>query len=378
MRIGAVLVIAACGGSHAVTPPDGATAPDAGLPAPIAASDFTHPLDKAYIRGLQTWIDDVTFELKWTAMHADAISFLGGADSAFHADLASRAAALPGGEVICHGDAKLDNFAWLRIGNTSVFSDGDFDDAGPCPAAADALHFLVATDLQFASSVLDEQALAAYVATVMSPDAATAIDPATAPASWDTLQADGVDKDTHGDAIALGGEVQAPTSDERAAVTALVTADARFPRTLLDVARDVKTDGGSAGLHRYWVLVEDAQHPRTIIELKELAKPGTEFGAHAMTLDGPDRFDVLKQFWWNAPAPGDHFAVDLLGSRFVARDRYRRAAAKQQSMLAAEASLLALRHRGAWTGTDPVALTTWLRDSAAVVTARWRTAFLAP
>ena len=47
-------------------------------------------------------------------------------------------------------------------------------------------------------------------------------------------------------------------------------------------------------------------------------------------------------------------------------------------MLAAEASLIALRHRGAWAGVDPDALTMWLRDSAAVVTARWRAAFMAP
>ncbi len=388
MRLAAVVVVvAACGSSHGgsssdAPPPLDAISADAGLPAPIAPGDFAQPLDKAFIRGLQTWIDDATFEVKWTAALATPIAFLGSTDSAFHADLARRAVALPGGEVICHGDAKLDNFGWIHVADTSVFSDVDFDDAGPCPAAADILHFLVATDLQFGSSVLDEAALSSYIATVTSPDTIVAIDPATVP-TWDTLQSNGVDKDTHGTAIALGGEVQAATADERTAVTALVTADTRFPRTLLDIARDVKTDGGSAGLRRFWVLVEDAQHPRTIIELKELAKPGTELGPHTTTLDGPDRFDTLKPFWWNAAAPGDHFAVDLLGGHFVARDRYRRVSAKpttlsaQQNALAAETSLMALRHRAAWAGSDPAALRTWLRESAATVTARWRAAYTA-
>ena len=52
-------------------------------------------------------------------------------------------------------------------------------------------------------------------------------------------------------------------------------------------------------------------------------------------------------------------------------------AAQLENMLLAEASLLALRDSGAWTGVDPSALRAWLRASAATVMARWRAAYAA-
>src|SRR5262249_28766545 len=141
--------------------------------------------------------------------------------------------------------------------------------------------------------------------------------------AWDQVRADGLAKATAGDRIVLGGEVQAATPDERAAVRALTAADARFPLTVLDVVRDVVRDGGSAGMRRFWALTEDAG-VRTILEIKELGVPGTKFARHSATLDGPDRFGVLQDFWWEATTAFDHFGVDLLGSRWLVRDRLTR------------------------------------------------------
>jgi hypothetical protein len=378
-----LLALAACSGNGAPASPDGPAdvAPDAGFPAPIALGDFPHPLDKPFIRGLQTWIDDPTFEVKWTAALATPIDFLGSADSAFHADLASRTAALPGGDVLCHGDAKLDNFGWAFEDGTALFSDADFDDAGHCPAAADILHLVVATDLLFADPALDMQAIDAYVDTLRSAANAIAIDATTEPV-WDTLRSKGVDKATHGDVLAIENNIVAATPDERTALAALVAGDARFPTTLVDVAREVRTDGGSAGLRRYWLLVEDAVHPRTIIELKELSPPGTEIGWHGTPLDGADRFDILKPFWWATPAPNDHFEVSVLAGTFVARDRFARdtldptalTTAQHANAIQAEASLLAIKHATAWLG-DLSLLESWLATSAQALTARWRQAY---
>lgn len=364
---------------------DGATdgSPSAALPPSIQPGDFSHALDKPYIRSFQTWIGDPGFDIKWATMMMAPIDFLGGADSAFHADLASRSMALPGGEAQCHGDAKFDNFGWTRVATTSVFSDNDFDDAGLCPVAADALHYLLATDLVFADPALDEVALQAYVDAVAR-GAATAIDPTTEPV-WDDVRVTGLGKVTSHSKLIVGGAIQAATTAEVNAVIALVASDTRFPTTVLDVARDVTTTGGSAGLRRLWVLIEDSQHPRTVIELKELSKPGTEFGPHAATFDGDDRFDVLKAFWWAAPAPDDHFTVHLLNGRFVARDRFARVNPKPSkltapqitNMIQAEASLMALKHRGAWQGVTSDQLKPWLRESAATVVARWRGAYIA-
>jgi hypothetical protein len=371
------LFVAACSSPAPKAAPD-ATSPDApGFPAPLADGDFARPLDKAHIRAPQTWIDDAAFEVKWAAMKATPIDFLGGADSAFHADLP----ALPGALALCHGDAKLDNFGWVLADSATVFSDVDFDDAGECPAAADALHFLVSTDLLFSDPSLDAAVLAAYVDTLRGVTASA--DPATQPV-WDDLRKTGVDHDTSNDQLTLGGDVSAPSAADLAAIDSLQSVDLRFPRTLVDVAAVATTTGGSAGLRRYWLLVEDSTHPRTIIELKELATPGTEFGAHAMTYDGTNRFDVLKPYWWGEPATNDHFLVEILGGRFVARDKFRHAKASPDALtqsqrldlLVAEASLLAQKHHDAWQGVDPDVLAAWLRASATTLTARWRAAFL--
>ena len=378
----AAALLAACGGA----PDSTESSDDLKFPSALAAKELKGKLDKAAIRKTQPWItSDALFDQKWAAMAAAPIDFLGGSSAAYYADLgALPAARLPGGFGMCHGDPKADNFGWQLVDGKGVFGDNDFDDAGDCPVAADALRYLVATDLWFADASLDKLALDAYVAAVDDKHAAVQIDPAAQPV-WSDVRKKGLGKDTSGDAIVLGGEVQAATAGEKAAVRALVGADSRFPQMVLDVTRNVRTTGGSAGLRRFWIFAQDADGTRTIVELKELATPGTEFGRHTATYDGDGRFDVLKPFWWGSAGEGDYFTVRLLGGRFVARDRMTRANVKPDKMtraqvenlVAAEASQLALAHRKAWGKVKKSELSAWLSASAATLTARWRGAYAA-
>jgi Uncharacterized protein conserved in bacteria (DUF2252) len=385
LALAAALAFPACSSSAPSEAPASSSDEALKVPAALTAADFTAPLDKARIRALQTWLDDAAFEVKWASMLKTPIDFFGGSDSAFHADLATVPhKRLPGGEALCHGDPKLDNFGWTIADGQGVFSDNDFDDAGFCPAAVDALRYLVATDLWFGDATLDAAALNAYVATVAHPESAVTVDPTTEPV-WADVRAKGLAKDTRGDAIVLGGEVQAATADEVAAVRALAASDPRFPRTVLDVTRDVRTDGGSAGFRRFWLLTVDDAGVRTILELKETGFYGTSFGRQTQTLDDDRRFDVLKRFWWGTPDEGDHFGVDFSGARFLLRDRLTRANPKPDkmtpaqitNMVQAEASLLALAHRDAWGHVKGDKLSAWLQASAATVTARWRATYAA-
>jgi hypothetical protein len=377
------IYLTACGPTLPQDPADLAEEA-AKLPSSLSQHEFGPLPDRDSIRELQFWIDDATFDTKWTTMLATPIDFIGGSDSAFHADLATLPAKrLPGKEVLCHGDPKLDNFGWTLVDGAGVFSDNDFDDSGYCPVAADILRFIVATDLWFGDPDLDSAAIDAYVATVDDKDNAVTVDPSDEPA-WADARAKKLAKETSGDLIVLGGEVQAATADEIAAVDQLVD-DWRFPPTILDVTRDVHSDGGSAGLRRFWALTEDYDGTRTIIELKELTIPGTELGRHSIDIDGPDRFDILKPYWWGSAAETDHYIVDMLDSRFVARDRMTRTnpdatklSSKQlDNMIRAEASLLALRHRKAWGKVHDDDLTKWLTKSGRTLSDRWRAAYLA-
>jgi hypothetical protein len=385
LALTAVLALPACSGSAPSEDPAASEGEALKVPAALGPADFTAPLDKAQIRALQTWLSDAAFEQKWAAMLKTPIAFFGGSDSAFHADLGKLPAKrLPGGEALCHGDPKLDNFGWTVVEGQGVFSNNDFDDGGFCPAAVDALRYLVATDLWFGDATLDAAALQAYVATVAHPSNAVAVDPSTEPV-WADVRTKGLAKDTSGDAIVLGGEVQAATAAEVAAVRALAANDARFPGTVLDVTRNVRTDGGSAGFRRFWLLTQDDAGVRTILELKETGFYGTSFGRHTHTLDDAARFDTLKQFWWGSRDEADHFGVDFLGAQFLVRDRLTRANPKPDkmtpaqltNMVQAEAGLLALAHRKAWGHVKSDKLAAWLETSAATVTARWRATYTA-
>lgn len=361
----------------------------------LTASDFTGALDKASIRALDSWVDDPTFESKWTAMLASPIAFLGGASAAYHADFGGMSSKrFPKNEGVCHGDPKFDNFGWTQVtdspaeGGTSrsVYSDNDFDDAGYCPVAIDAIHYLLATDLWFSDPSLDDAALSAYVDTVDDLDNAVVIDSSLEP-NWSKVRTKGLAKATANDRIVLGGEVAAATATEVADLRALAASDARFPSTVLDVTRDVRVDGGSAGLRRFWILGEDAGGARSLVELKELTANGTSFGPHATGLDfdAAGRFDVLKEVWWNSSDPGDHFEVTFDGALFMVRDRLARDSVKDtdldapaiEAVVRAQASELAGVHRSAWGHVSKSKLKAWLAASAATVTARWRAAFAA-
>jgi|GEM_PF-3288421 len=356
--------------------PMSATAEEVKLSSALVDADFTRPLDKAAIRAPQTWLDDAAFEVKWTTMMTAPIELLGGADSAYFADLATLPAKrLPGHEVLCHGDPKFDNFGWIDVSGTSQFADSDFDDADYCPVAADALRYLVATDLEFSDPDLDEAALDAYVASVEHDSGVVDIDPGSAP-DWAKVHTKELAKSVAGDSLILGGEVQAATAHEIEAVAALVADDWRLPPTLVDVARDVRTDGGSAGWRRFWLLTEDYDGSRTIIELKEIGIPGPTFGRQSQSLDGADRMDVLTKLWLGAIDELDDYEVDL-------RDRLSRQNANPDKMtsdqitnvIQAEASMLGVRHRSAWGDVKSKKLTSWLRASAATLVSRWRATY---
>jgi hypothetical protein len=392
-RFSLIALVAACNAHHQDSPKctgkcdvqqpdlDGPIDPFA---APLGPTDFTGALDKPFIRGLQPWLDDAAFEIKWQDLLSAPIALLGGTGTAYYADLARLAVVLPGGEVICHGDPKFDNFGWQIVDGAGLFGDNDFDDSDYCPVAADALRNLLATDLWFSDPGLDDAALQAYVATVLDPSAAVTVDPTTQPV-WSDVRTKGLTKDTSNDKIVLGGEVQVATVGEIAAVTALFTQEPRLgAMTVLDVTRDVHSMGGSAGMRRFWALV-DSGGTRSILELKEENAPATQAGTHNQTVDVAMRMELLKPYWWGSPDPGDHFDVDLLGARFLVRDRMIRASLKPskltpdqiRNVVQSEASQLALRHRAAWPQVTADQLTSWLRGSSAALVSRWRAAYTA-
>jgi len=354
-------------------------------PPAIAPGELTGALDRAALRATNPDIDDAAFDAKWSAAIADPFAFFRAFAAAYHADLAALdASRVPGGEALCVGDAHPENFGWMRIGDDDVFAVNDFDDAGYCPVAFDAVRYFVALSLAEDDDGLTQSAIERYVDTVKDGSRAVTIDHGLAP-SWSKVRSKGLSNATDGDAFILGDAtgLAAVTPEERDTLAAFVAGDARLDGAVVrDAAAFTKTDGGSAGLLRYWLLA-DPSGDATILELKAVVKPGVEWGRHTRTLSFEQRFATLKKAFWGKSAKKDTFGVDLFGRQFMLRDRLIRQSTKLGDLddatlaqvVGVEASQLALAHAGALTSIKKDPLRAWLIGTTSTLASRWKTAW---
>ncbi|MBS2023912.1 MAG: DUF2252 family protein [Deltaproteobacteria bacterium] len=383
-------LLCACLFSCAGTSAFDATEDDARTPAPSAltAADFKAPLDRALIRKSNFFVDDATFDARWTAAHTDALSFFRAFAPAYHLDLAQvKAAHVPGGEDLCLGDAHPENFGFQDLGSgDTIFAPNDFDDSGYCPVAFDALRFFTALRLQTGDVALVSDAVDQYVAVLQDAKAETTVDGALFP-DFAKVHKKQLGKETSGDKfdLALDPELGAATAAQKADVAALLKSDARFkPWTLLDVAVRSKPDGGSADLARLWLLVDHGPTgERTIVELKPEVPAGVEQGRHSKVLRTKTRLATLEQAFWGDTLADDQFDVPFEGGRWLVRDRLSRksisladlTAAQVRSMVFAEASQLALLHAKGLSAVKRPGTGDWLLLSSATLATRWTNSF---
>ena len=90
-----------------------------------------------------------------------------------------------GGVGPAFGDAHHENFAFVRVGNKTIYAVSDFDDGGRAPVSEDAAHYFTELRLKFGKKVV-RRAIEQYAAAVADPAAEVAIDPALVPDWADT------------------------------------------------------------------------------------------------------------------------------------------------------------------------------------------------
>jgi hypothetical protein len=298
---------------------------------------------------------------------------------AYHADaLALPPGRIPGREGLCFGDAHPDNFGFLDVGGETRFVYNDLDDSGPCPVLLDAARYFAVLRLYFDDADLSDHVLEQYVDTLKDPSRAKRVKRDLHP----DMQREGkkdLDRATRDGRFVLDGDLHAPSAADRAAITKLVGSDARLRgTTVLDVATLDRDGGGSGGLARHWILARRGA-AETILELKEIATPGTELGHHARSLPAETRLETLKRAFWGTAAPDDWFEVKLGATRFLLRDRL----AKQSldlgdldrkdriDVLEAQASLLAALHAPALEDVKKDTVRAWLRETCRTLARRW-------
>lgn len=351
--------------------------------APLDASELTAPLSKWGVRSTHQLASDV-FETKWkTSLSDTPLMFLRAYPGAFHADLKQLARTrYPGADGLCVGDAHPDNFGYLTSdGVTTIYAFNDLDDSGNCVASIDALRYFAAFRLYFDDSGKLDKSLDAYLDEALgagsrSPTAA-AVDVLEGKGEplWSEVASDALTKYTLGDAFRAlpPDELLALDAATKSAVTLAL---ASRPSTLvLDVAQRPRDGGGSGGLTRYWALAEIGGR-RTILELKETATPGVDFGHAGVPASGPERLVGLKAALWDVTDASDYVYVSLGGTTFLVRDRTRKASADPKSEhREAQATYLGALHRGKWKSAKRSHVRAWLHDSSKVIAKRWKDFF---
>jgi hypothetical protein len=365
-----------------------------------------HVLDRAFLQGTSELPDD-SFAAKWTSSLSDPVLFMRSYPAGYHKDLVSvrstSAIQGQGPEGLCLGDAHPDNFGFLQIEGQTVYSFNDLDDSGYCPIGYDAARYFSVLRLYFKDDQLTLDAINQYVATVQDLSHFAPIDPSVTPTvasnstgapTWASILKKGLTKLTaDGTTFAYGTnsdtQTLSPASDtDQMAIKAALQSTPLAQSTVLDIASVMRDYGGSGGLRRYLLLLDNAPG-RQIIELKEFATPGTEFGSHTQTLAPEMRLQTLKRSFWSAANPdsdGDYYYIDLLGGRFLVRNKYTKKSLDvadangkaYHDRIMTQVSEMARIHRLGWNQVqrDPKALALWLWEASYnLANLRWQPAW---
>lgn len=256
------------------------------------------------------------------------------------------------------GDAHHENFGFVRLGNRTIYAVTDFDDAGEGQVSEDAAHYFTELRLQFGKK-LARKVIEQYAAAVADPSAEVAIDPSLAPSWADTTRKD-LARTIKGKRFRYGQnpDLRPARKAERADIEAAVAADPQLSRLQIhDVAEMIRTQGGSAGLARYWVLVEPAGGgARRTIEIKQLGTPGVAESGVPQEANAETRLTTLKQALWRTRAQRDWYPIDVGGVPYLVRDRHgvekvnldQLGAKGRLAVFRAQASYMASVHRTSW------------------------------
>lgn len=345
---------------------------------PLSAGDLPAVPNQTFLRATHS-LAAADWAARWKESLKVKVMFFRAFPAGFHKDLKQAPASRQlGRQTMCAGDAHPGNFGFQRLGGKTRFVYNDFDDSGYCPVSYDAVRYFAALRIFFDDDELNDKILEAYVDAVKDSKRAKTLDEESLP-DWSDVRAKGLETYTSGKQFLLVEDLRATSKAVRSAVTAAVAKVGWLAGAqVLDVVEIDRRSGGSGGLDRYWALLQVGDK-RTILEFKEAAKPGAEYGVHAKNLPPATRLWVLQTQLWGYSQPDALATVSMFGKSFTARDRLLRKSLdvlqlKQRDrdqVLQVQAGVLADMHREAWQGVQKDMMRSWLSASAKVVAKRW-------
>tara|TARA_R110000868_G_scaffold42681_5_gene144048 strand:- start:5726 stop:6826 length:1101 start_codon:yes stop_codon:yes gene_type:complete len=216
---------------------------------------------------------------------------------------------------LCLGDAHPENFGFLLFKDTTQYVFNDLDEAGACPIALDALRYF--TSLRMMG--LSQREVAAYTRYYIKRLTKLGSSPSLPYSLIENL-----DKKRKKNLKKYTEENLFKTHEDLSELSALekkelleVLRPMFNQLKILDLVSLKKESGGSAGLIRYWILIEDETKLQDILELKPRVKPAT-----AYSTEEDAEYSVVqlaKDIWGELPL---HFGeIELGGQKYQVRSR---------------------------------------------------------
>lgn len=267
-------------------------------------------LEKSFLRQSYPHLSEEVFEVKFQNSLERPLLFFRSYVNSYYQDTLIRGTLRT--PVFCLGDAHPENFGFISFQNESHYVFNDIDDSGICPIGLDILRYFSALRLTINDEEIIENLVQTFVETVNGKDLDYFIfkRPDLAKENLNNL------KKYTKDAQFIERKNLVPlTDDEKKGLISQVKNQLGNLK-VLDMARYQKNDGGSAGLSRFWLIVESSKNHRELIEFKETTQPAVIWSGHEQSFD---RSKTPQYIWGNTP---DYYGyIKLDNTLFMIRTR---------------------------------------------------------
>jgi hypothetical protein len=244
-----------------------------------------------YFRQSYPHLSAEQFQQKWKNAQKSGLLFMRSFVNTWYDELGRLSRTGPIGP--CFGDPHPENFGFLVFEENLEFTYNDVDDSGACPVAFDALRYFTTLKVMAKDSVLEADLRRAYVHFLngeeLKDKPSISLRPEISAAHNKMLSK------TKKNKIKMEGPLKPLASSKAQSLFALLQAQCAGCQ-FLDAAEYQVSSGGSAGLERYWILVETAPQKQEIIEFKELTEPASQRGKWAQK-QKLSRAAILKDIW---------------------------------------------------------------------------------
>ncbi|UXR63385.1 DUF2252 domain-containing protein [Bdellovibrio bacteriovorus] len=294
-------------------------------------------------------LSDAAFAEKLQGAQATDLMFFRSFVNTFYQDM-SRNVVSPN-LVLCLGDAHIENFGFMSFAGKTHYVFNDLDDSGVCPIEFDILRYFASVELAFPNASLLEKMALEYSEVLMGRKKAIHLEKSLIP----NLQKkrDKILRKYIQAKIFKGSSdySQMADSDKKTLLAEIKELPVFSGVGLLDAVEIHRATGGSAGLRRYWLLVQKDKE-QDILELKEVARAGAAYGAWEQPAwSDSERMVRVKKYIWGQ-SPDFYDVVSVRNRPFLVRSRVKSSLdldelskKELEAMLRVQAGLLAEHHR---------------------------------